>query len=242
MKVVNLHPENDKKKNKAFKPTNTLMPQIMPFRFCIVGQSGSGKTVNLSSILEQDWVRWDTLTIYAKNPDQKVYNAILKKHDKLIEKNKCEPFVFLFDNIDNCVPIDMYDSEKHNVVVFDDFTGGNMSDSQLKVITDHCIRGRSKGISVIILAQGYHAIPKNSRLQASFLVIYKTTNKNDRKAVWEDHCSDMTYQEFSDVLDACTAKRHDFLCVDVLGDPLYKLRRNYDEIYVPHSLVEKEEN
>ena len=59
-------------KLKDYINKNPLMPE-WPFRMCIIGPSGSGKSNLLLNMIYCDLIHYDTLTLVAPSLEQDVY-------------------------------------------------------------------------------------------------------------------------------------------------------------------------
>ena len=215
MEIVDLSSKDKKNKNKNI---NGLAPQ-WPFRLIIVGVCGSGKTNLLLNLLYK-YLHYDTLTVIARHVDNEQYTDLREMMESLEDVDSDS--YFFADSLDQTPQLDTFDKKKQNLVVFDDFA----SEKEQSMVNTYFISGRHCNVSSIYLSQSFHAIPKLSRLQASMVIIFKGSNANDRKTLWEDYCSDMSYKEFDTIYHNCTDKEHSFLVID-LANPLLKLRQKF---------------
>lgn len=220
MEIVDLSSKDEKKKHKNI---NGLSPQ-WPFRLIIVGSTGSGKTNLLLNLLYK-YLHYDTLTVIARHVDNEQYTDLREMMESLEDVDSDS--YFFADSLDQTPQLNTFDKKKQNLVVFDDIC----SEKDQSMVNRYFISGRHSNVSSIYLSQGFHAIPKLARLQASMVVIFKGANAPDKIALWKDYCSEMTFKEFDTVYHNCTDKEHAFMVIDLIN-PLLKLRQKFDNIFV----------
>jgi GTPase SAR1 family protein len=226
MEISNLKLKGDKKKKKKNNDKNPYAPQ-WPFRLIVVGRSGSGKTVNVMNLIYH-YLNYDTMTVYARELQNEQYQDLIERVKDIEEEEDCI-FSHFDDKLENFLPLEEYNPINKNLVIFDDFAALKINKQQC--VIDTYMRGRHRNISPIYISQSYHKVPKDARLQATMVVIYGGANANDKKAIWEDHCSDMTFNEFDKIYHAATDQKHDFLVIDLVN-PELRIRKGYDQIYV----------
>jgi ABC-type sugar transport system ATPase subunit len=223
MEIVNLQPKSDKPK---FKNANKLAPQ-WPFRLIVIGKSGSGKT-NLVLNLIFKYLKYDTLTVYARHLDNTQYTDLRERVENA-EDELGHTFSHFDDSLQKCIPVDDFNEELQNLVLFDDFA--SLPEKEQQPVVDYFIRGRHKGISSIYISQIYHKIPKGARLQSTMVILFKGSNHNDKQAIWKDHMSQYSFEEFDQIYHACTDEPHSFMVID-LENPELHIRKGFDSIYI----------
>jgi len=212
---------------------NSLAP-IWPFRLIIVGSGGSGKT-NIALNLIYKYIPFNTLTVFARHLDNHQYKALMDQCEKT-EAKRDEHFSFFSDDLNECPPVSGFNKENRNLVVFDDWAG--LSAHEQMPVVEYFIRGRHQNISSMYLTQSYHRVPKTARLQASMVLLFKGLNEHDKKAVYNDLISVMTYKQFDALYREITSQPYGFLCID-LQRPELHLRSGFDKIWVDDSSILK---
>ena len=210
-----------------FRNKNMLAPQWC-FRIIFVGKSGSGKTMTMLNLLYR-YLDFDTLTVYARHLDNPQYQDLRDKIEKAEEDQDEESRTFFSSTLKDYLPVESYNPENQNLVIFDDFA--SLSERELQPVCDMWIRGRHRSISSMFLTQSYKKLPKTARLQATMIVLFKGLNEADKKSVWADHVSSMPYKEFDELYHVCTDPKFGFMVID-LENPDFHIRRGFDEIYI----------
>eukprot|EP01059_Diplonema_ambulator_P003594 TRINITY_DN132_c0_g1_i10.p2 TRINITY_DN132_c0_g1~~TRINITY_DN132_c0_g1_i10.p2 ORF type:complete len:215 (+),score=45.41 TRINITY_DN132_c0_g1_i10:2044-2688(+) len=167
-----------------------LMPQ-WPFRLCIVGNSGSGKTnLVMNMLLQPKMLCYDRLYVVSPSLDQEKYAHLqehFEEHDEKLH-NACEkelkkkgvpqekidealaelkPSGYFYDTIDD-LDMDDFDKEYQNLVVLDDI----MLDKNQKNYINLFSRGRHFNVSVMYLSQSFFRIPKTIRDNSSAFALF----------------------------------------------------------------------
>lgn len=227
IKPIHIRASEPKYQNK-----HDLAPQF-PYRLCIVGASGSGKTFHMLGLLPH--LHYDTLTVLARHIDNPQYSTLRSICEDIEEAASKESggqetkFSFFSDNLEDAPEVDSFNPQNQNLVIIDDFAG--LPDNKLRYVVDMFIRGRHKGCSPCYLTQSYHRLPKTARLSCSYIVLFRGLNFDDKKAVYKDHLGDMTFDEFDHLYHACTDGQYGYMVLDLVN-PKLGIRRTWDEIYV----------
>ena len=203
-----------------------------PYRMCITGESGSGKTKWLMDLLLHKKTPFDRVLWVAPKyslEQTKMQNLKRAKKKKLV----------LFDDIANEEPINKAISEGHNrgmqqVVVFDD-----LMSSENKFMQDLFTSGRHKNCSIIEICQRiFTGKNRTHRLNTNYFVIFNFGDQLELKMLarqlYPNH-HDKVLEAYNDA----TAKPYGCLIIDqkckTMEDPnrlLLRLRdTELDQVY-----------
>lgn len=221
--VVNVYDLLPKKyrQNKYINP-NPLMPQH-PFRLCLVGASGSGKTNILYNIIEQS-KNFHKIYLYAKKLDEDLYRYLIDVWTKKSTKAK-EQLIVYSDSIDDIATIDSVDVRKQNLFVFDDL----VTERHVDKIGPFWIRGRKSNISSVFISQSYFMIPKLIRDNSNYFILTKQLKGRDLTMIAHDHSGSLDKETFKRLYRHATQKQFDFFFIDnetIRAD--YKIRKNFN--------------
>lgn len=228
--VFNYDSEVDKYsdiKKLKFTQNKKHLPQH-PFRFYILGGSGSGKTNLLLDMIfdkgkKNVQINFTRIYLYAKDLTEEKYQFLIKKMQereekvrKFADKKNIElpPDFFVIyaaDNLDDVVPVDDLDKDEQNLVIFDDFN----NEKDQKIIQEYFIRGRKKNASMVYIAQSYRQSPKMMRDQANYAAIFKLNDTRDLNTLRNVYGPDVDKQDFRKMYNDCIGgQKGRFLFID----------------------------
>ena len=144
-----------------------------PYRILIIGGSGSGKTNVLLNLIENQ-PDIDKIYLYAKDPYEAKYQYLINKREGVGINHFNDPKAFIEysnDMRDVYNNINYYNPDKENkvLIVFDmiaDMIHNKKLDS---IVTELFIRGRKLNISLVFITQSYFKVPKDVRLNTTFI-------------------------------------------------------------------------
>lgn len=206
---------------------------IHPFRLYIVGASQSGKSNLMLFLLSKD--------NYYKKYFDKIFiiSPTAKKLDKTYDildddYNNDNLMYFPCDKnvLETILEIQEENEKKDKVLcVFDDcisFQKFMRSDQLLQF----AIMSRHYNISIFLLSQAYHSVPKPIRMNMSALVYFKGSNK-EQEIIYEDYCPPRyNKKQFLEKINDATEKPYSFLYIDLhipLHGKIPRYRKNLDE-------------
>ena len=221
------------KNTRKFRNKNNSVPQFTkngPFRLTVIGNTGSGKTFMLMSLIGM--LSFDTISIYAKNINQPVYEDLLDSIAQ-VEENIGESISYIGESISEMLKVEEYDADKQNLIIIDDF----MTDSNNAVMTDYFIRSRPQNCAVVYLAQAFFNTPKIIREQSNYFILYKGITRERLGQIYRQIGSTVELNDFVRAYNYAIEKTpgqpeeiNNFLFIDKNneGNKLY-LRKNFDE-------------
>lgn len=201
-----------------------------PFRWILVGSSGSGKTNLIKNILfEKKWgyVKYfDEIYVFSGSKDDlEEYKGYA---NKLNLQNKMG-FYQKFDDAGIKKICDEVEEDNNSIriknpvrclFVMDDQICNNVSSiSKLNSIDEIMIRGRHAHISCIVSTQKYTALNQNIRkLNASAITIFQQTNRQDLESVAKDHSDLMNPNELLELFRQHLKEKFSFITIDTKAD------------------------
>ena len=144
---------------------NKSLPIKHPFRLCIVGSSGTGKTSSLIWLIEESKA-FHKIYLYAKKLDEPLYEFLIDDWKERSEKQG-ETLIEYSESLDDAVSFSEIDSSIQNLIIFDDM----IVQKNLKYVEELFIRGRKSNCSVIFISQSYFKIPKIIRENSNFFLL-----------------------------------------------------------------------
>lgn len=172
-----------------------------PFRLLICGESGSGKTYLLNSMLFSDdpdtTIYFDEIHICTKNPEETAYrilrDALVKAEETIVEIEKELGHMAAPIKIGHWYTspteldgmIDTMDENCRRVVIFDDQElsqegkGGKIMDSFYQ-------RCRKKGTSVIFIAQTLYGTSKFIRRNSNYKIMFAPRSRREINLIAQD--------------------------------------------------------
>ena len=154
-------------------------PQIPDhsYKILIIGCFGSGKTYSLFNVINEE-PDIDKIYLYTKDPYEAKYQFLINKG----ESTGLKFFAILDDMNDIYKDVEKYNPNKKRkkLIVFRDMIADMLSNEKLNpVVTELFIRGRKLNISLIFIRQSYFAVPKNIRLNSTYCLIMKISDKKE---------------------------------------------------------------
>ena len=218
----------DEVKNES---KHILIP-TQPFRACLIGSSGSGKT-NFAVNLITRFLKEDKLYIVSKHLEQPKMRFIEEYYRKIEEKTnkKCKTTDFKIlelstADLDELPYPDELNSELNNVLMLDDC----MLERDQNKMVDYFIKGRHSNVSVLYLAQSSFQIPRKIRLNSSLFCLFNIPSQTDIVRIHSETCPDVSKEEFIRMFRKAMSKNYNFLMIDTSTKVKYlRYRINLDE-------------
>lgn len=189
-----------------------------PFRMYVVGSSGSGKTNFLLNLLSRKCFYknyFDSILVVsptALNLDE-TYQSL-----KLPERNYFEPSEEVLETIMEIQEdrIEEYGKEKSPKVllILDDIVSYKQFCSS-PILLKFAVMSRHWNISMVILSQAYHRIPKSVRLQMSSIVYFKGSNRELEVLADDFAAPGYSNSAFKNKIKKATNERYSFVFIDI---------------------------
>lgn len=207
-----------------------------PFRWFIVGASGSGKSNFVANLLSRkDMYKgyFDSVLIISPTALHldPTYRAL-----KLPERNffPCEPEV-----LERIMELQADNVESHNtkaearklLVVLDDFISYK-DFTNSPILLKFAVMSRHWNISMMILSQAYHRVPKSIRLQMSAVTYFKGSNKEQKVMAEDFGAPGLSHKEFIRKIDEAVREPYNFFFIDLHRPQDSRYRRNLEEVII----------
>ena len=186
-----------------------------PYRILIIRGSGYGKTNVLLNLIENE-PDINKIYLHAKDTHEAKYQYLIKIREKVGIDNHHDPRAYIEysnDMRDVYKYIGDYNPDLENkiLVVFDDIIAGMINNRRLDlIVTELFIRRRKSNISLVFITQSYFKVPKDVRLNTTYLFITKIPNKRELQEIARHHSSDIKTENFINIYRECTAKPYSF--------------------------------
>ena len=142
-----------------------------PYRILIIGGSGSGKTITLLNLINNQ-PDTDKIYLYAKESYEAKYQYLINKHEKVGSKNFDDPKAFIEysnDMQDLYKNIEEYNLRKKcKILIVFHMIADMINNKKLNpIVTDLFVRGRKSNISIVFITQSYFKVPDDLRLNST---------------------------------------------------------------------------
>ena len=191
---------------------NKQLPIKHPFRLCIVGSSGSGKTSSLIWLIEESRA-FHKIYLYAKKLDEPLYQFLIDEWGKRSKKQD-KTLIEYSESLDDTVSLSDIDESIQNLIIFDDM----IVQKNLKYVEELFIRGRKSNCSIIFISQSYFKIPISVRQNSNFFLLTSGLSGNNLTSIARDQSDS---DEFKKVYRKFT-KDGDHMLVDRINSKYYK--------------------
>ena len=198
---------------KKFKTiTNNVFCLNHPTNCLIIGKTNSGKTNVLMNLIAKNCV-YEKIHIYTNNIDD--------KYDWLKNKFKNDVFIYI-----NEIDFDKIDKNYVNLIIFDDLVFSN------KKISEFYCKSRKMNSAVIFIGHRYFKnIDRTLKNNIDYL-IFTQFDKKELNMLYQDINLNITLGEFQNINN--DLKRYEFIMIDKYNEhDFMKIRKNFDQIYIP---------
>ena len=249
-------------KSSSKRKNSPLLPSSV--RGLIVGRSNCGKTVLLLNLLlRDDWLDFNNLLVFGNSLHQDEYQVMKKGFDMKLSKQQIanifknqehmDPMealcnyrgetlgditVEFYDNCNEIPDPKSLDNKKKNLLILDDCFLGKQSKAGA-----YYTRGRHSSCDSWYISQNYFALPRKSVRENSNIIILYPQNSKSVQHIYQDHCTDLPFEEFKDLCQHVWREEFNFLTIDLtssLSDGKY--RENLETFYIPRSCLSESDD
>ena len=194
---------------------NYKLPIKHPFRLCIIGASGTGKTQALIWMIEESKA-FHKIYLYAKKLDEPLYEFLIDSWEKRSKKQK-ETLIEYSDDINEIVHLKDIDESIQNLIIFDDF----IVERDLKQVEELFIRGRKSNCSITFISQSYYIIPSIARQNSNYFILTHGIDGRNLINIAIDHSGSVDNNKFKAMYRKFT-KDENFMLIDVIKNKFYQ--------------------
>ena len=76
------------------------------------------------------------------------------------------------------------------------------------------IRCRKLNLLLVFIIQTYFSVPKDVRLNSTYYLTMKNSNKKELQNIAINHCAGVDYDDFVRIYRECTSRQYSFLTID----------------------------
>lgn len=209
----------------------------IPFRMCVTGASGSGKTNAIVEIIKKINA-FDKIMIWAKDTEEPLYASFIDKI-QTVEKQQGSSILTVSNDIKDLPSVDTINKENNTLLIIDDMV--TEKDKMLNRVVEYFIRGRKKGVSSVFLSQSYFDIPTLIRKQCNYFVFTKISGDRDLQMILKDFRLGVTEEEVKKLYEEATKGGFpNFFMIDCqTNDKALRFRRNFGGLSPPPSTTAK---
>ena len=219
---------NDKVKEEIpEEEKNEYLCPVHPFRLCVIGRSGSGKSCLVLNMLFK-YLRYDNFVLISKT-------ARLQEQFEVI-CDLAELFPSKFKIFENVLSFQLKDvaKTKKTIIVVDDYQ--EESEKEQLYINKLFIKSRHYNCSTIYLAQSYFKISQRSRASANYFIFFRINSTKEINRIHKEIAGEMTQEEFHDLFITATdadGECWSYLMVDTNAKTIHeKFRKNMKCVYM----------
>jgi ABC-type dipeptide/oligopeptide/nickel transport system ATPase component len=219
--IENIYERKDIKKfiKKVHNPNYELHHIEIPFRACIIGSSGSGKTNSLINLIKLFCNTFQNIYIITKNKDEPLYNYLENKMKKFENFSIKEGF-------ENLPKLDDLNKDEQTLIVIDDL----VLEKNQQAICEFFIRARKLNCSLIYISQSFYHIPKIIRSNINYLIIKQVSSFKNLTMIMSEFSMNISKEQIKKIYEDATKVKYNFLLIDI-DHPEYRFRRNLDFVY-----------
>ena len=206
------------------------------FKCLMIAPSESGKTTLVFNIIDQGFIDYDTVNIFASQSDDDDYEGLEQLFQDLADKANIPRLEFpahIYQKLDNLfgtgeIPplIDTLTKDKKHLVIIDDFSSDTrLGASAFKNFLDVC---RHKNIQVIVIFHTFKHSNVLIRERFKQLCLFNgcCDGVKDIDYMGEKLGLGLTKEEFRDVFNEATKEKYSFLYIDKMEKNIKKKYRN----------------
>ena len=202
----------NKDKEKKYNISSDLH---YPFRICILGSTGSGKTNLLMNLIFEEYAKiLKRVVLMAGKPD--TISEMKSLHNENKPSFDMELFNKYNDQKVNEIMDKVEEDHKETVFIFEDLTAFNVFKKNSNNAIDRILmNGRQSLASAIFTAQYYKNLHGSARsINCSMLILFEVPDDEEKEKIYKEHKNGLTRDQFFKLLEEHTREKFTFLAID----------------------------
>jgi hypothetical protein len=205
-----------------------ILPKL-PFSAIVVGRSGSGKTMAMTSILKNKNMLKDAFDYIfffsGTKPDKEIIKDLNLQKDCIFVDFKEEDVKEICEKLEKHIDKGGFNPDTPvTCMIFDDCLN-NVDFLKSPTMTKLATANRHMNVTYFLLSQYYKKIPPVVRMNASYIMYFPASLIENEKLADEMTPPNMSKKEFMSFVNHATKNKHSFLGINNKSD--MKLRRNF---------------
>jgi len=210
---------------------NDILPKL-PFSAIIVGRSGSGKTMAMTSMLKNKNLLKDCFDYIffftGSKPDKEIIKDLHLKKDCIKIDFSESDVEEIIEKLEKHIDTGGFNKDTPSTLfIFDDILG-NTDFLKSKTFTKLATANRHINVTFFILSQYYKKLPPVIRTNASYIMFFPSNQQEIEKLADEMTPARMNKKRFIEIVNYATKDKHSFLSINNKSEN--KLRKNFDII------------
>ena len=210
---------------------NEVLPKL-PFSAIVVGRSGSGKTMAMTSMLKNKNLLKDCFDYIffftGSKPDKEIIKDLHLKKDCIKIDFTEEDVKKVIEKLEKHIEDGGFNAETPSTLfIFDDILG-NTDFLKSKTMVKLATANRHINATFFILSQYYKKLPPVIRTNASYIMFFPSNQQEIEKLADEMTPARMNKKRFIEIVNYATSDKHSFLSINNKSEN--KLRKNFDII------------
>jgi hypothetical protein len=219
-------------KDHLYQPAccmNDVLP-MLPFSAIVVGKSGSGKTMAMTSMLKNPNMLKDCFDFIffftGSKPDKEIIKDLKLKKDCIKVDFNEEDVKDIIVKLEKYIEEDGFNENTPSTLfIFDDILG-NTDFLKSKTMTKLATANRHINVTFFLLSQYYKKIPPVIRTNCSYLMFFPSNHQEVEKLADEMCPPRMNKKRFIEYVNHATSDKHSFLGINNKSEK--RLRKNFD--------------
>ena len=185
-----------------------------PFRICIVGATGSGKTNLMMNLIFEEYDKVLKRVILMAGKSDTI-SEMKSLHNEKKPSFDMELYKKYNDDKVNEIMDELEENHKETAFIFEDLTAFNVSKKNKNNGIDRIImNGRQSLVSSIFTSQKYMDLNPSSRsINCSMLILYEFPDE-EREKIFKEHSNGLTKEQFFKLVNDHTTEKFSFFAID----------------------------
>lgn len=155
----------------------------LPFRMCVVGSTGSGKTNAVINLIEKINA-FDKILLFAKDIEEPLYAQLIDKLRKAEKDTKLE-ILTVSTKIEDLPKLSTLNKKNNTLLIVDDMV--TEKHKALAGVEEYWSRGRKVHVSSMYLSQAYFKIPQLIRQNSDYVILTKIKTNRDLHMILKEY-------------------------------------------------------